>query len=190
MKDHVCLGAVTGSYGVRGEARVKSFCADPSAIGDYGPLVDDAGRSYRLTVIRPVKGGYAVRLSGVPHKEAADALRGQRLWAPRSALPPPEDDEYYHSDLIGLKVLDTGGVELGHVAAIHDHGAGDLLELRGPGLKGVLLPFTRDAVPTVDLAGRRLVIDPPAGLLPGDDPPDDGIPPVPDATAPDATSRD
>ena len=178
MKDHVCLGAVTGSYGVRGEARVKSFCAEPSAIGDYGPLTDDDGRSYRLTVVRPVKGGYAVRLSGVPHKEAADALRGQRLWAPRSALPPPEEDEYYHSDLIGLTALDTGGAELGRVAAVLDHGAGDLLELRGPGLKGgVLIPFTRAVVPTVDLSQRRLVIDPPPGLMPGDD-----------ADAPDASS--
>ncbi|MEL6587673.1 MAG: ribosome maturation factor RimM, partial [Pseudomonadota bacterium] len=66
MKDHVCLGAIMGSYGVRGEARVKSFCAEPSAIGDYGPLTDDAGHSYAVTVIRPIKGGYAVRLSGVP----------------------------------------------------------------------------------------------------------------------------
>ncbi|KIT14592.1 ribosome maturation factor RimM [Jannaschia aquimarina] len=171
MKDHVCLGAITGAYGVRGEARVKSFCAEPSAIGDYGPLTDDKGRDHRLTVIRPVKGGYAVRLSGVTSKEQADSLRGQRLWVPRAALPDPEEDEYYHSDLIGLTVLDTGGAELGRVAAVHDHGAGDLLELRGPGLKGVLVPFTRAVVPTVDLSAGRIIIDPPQGLLPGDDDP-------------------
>lgn len=171
MKDSVCLGAIMGSYGVRGEARVKSFCADPSAIGDYGPLTDDAGRSYTLTVLRPVKGGYAVRLSGVPHKEAADALRGQRLWAPRRALPELPDDEFYHSDLIGLRAVDTGGVDLGRVHAVHDHGAGDLLELRPRAGAPVLVPFTRQVVPTVDLAARRVVIDPPPGLLEdGDDP--------------------
>ncbi|UWQ22218.1 ribosome maturation factor RimM [Jannaschia sp. W003] len=170
MKDHVCLGAVMGAYGVRGEARVKSFCADPSAIGDYGPLRDEEGRTYRLTVLRPLKGGYAVRLSGVGSKEEADALRGRRLWAPRSALPPAGDDEWYHSDLIGLAVLDTGGAEIGTVAAVLDHGAGDLLEVRGPGLKGgVLIPFTQAAVPTVDIAAGRLVVDPPRGTLPGDE---------------------
>ncbi|MCK0168061.1 ribosome maturation factor RimM [Jannaschia sp. S6380] len=165
MKDHVCLGAIMGSYGVRGEARVKSFCADPSAIGDYGPLTDDQGRSYKLTVLRPIKGGYAVRLSGVPHKEAADALKGQRLWAPREALPALPDDEFYHSDLIGLSAVDTGGADLGRVHAVHDHGAGDLLELRPRGGSPVLVPFTRAVVPTVDLAAGRVIVDPPAGLF-------------------------
>ena len=174
MKDHVCLGAITGAHGVRGDARVKSFCAEPSAIGDYGPLTSDSGASYRLTVQRPIKGGYAVRLSGVTSKEAADALRGQRLWAPRAALPDPGEDEFYHSDLIGLEAVDTGGAPLGRVAAVHDHGAGDLLELRGPGHKGgILIPFTRAVVPTVDLAARRVVVDPPPGLLPGTDAPDE-----------------
>ncbi len=157
-----------GSYGVRGEARVKSFCAEPSAIGDYGPLVDDAGRSYAVTVLRAIKGGYAVRLSGVPHKEAADALRGQRLWAPRDALPALPDDEFYHSDLVGLAAFDTGGVALGTIHAVHDHGAGDLLELRPAAGASVLVPFTRAVVPTVDLAARRVVIDPPDGLVAGE----------------------
>ena len=169
MKDHVCIGAVMGSYGVRGEARVKSFCAEPSAIGDYGPLRDDAGRRYALDVVRPVKGGYAVRLSGVATKEAADALRGQRLWAPRGALPALPDDEFYHADLIGLDAVDTGGAALGRVHAVHDHGAGDLLELRAPGGPPVLVPFTRAVVPGVDLAARRIVVDPPPGLMPGDE---------------------
>ncbi|SFJ35660.1 ribosome maturation factor RimM [Jannaschia pohangensis] len=165
MKDHVCLGAVMGSYGVKGEARVKSFCADPASIGDYGALTDDTGRQYKVTVLRPIKGGYAVRMSGVPHKEAADALRGRRLWAPRTALPDLADDEYYHSDLIGLTAVDTGGVDLGRIHAVHDHGAGDLLEVRAQGGASVLVPFTRAIVPTVDLQARRVVIDPPAGLF-------------------------
>lgn len=174
MKDHVCIGAITGSYGVRGEARVKSFCADPSAIGDYGPVTRDDGTTGKLTVIRPVKGGYAVRLAGVPHKEAADALRGQRLWVARTALPALPDDEFYHSDLIGLSAVDTGGADLGRVHAVHDHGAGDLLEVRPKGGAPVLVPFTQAVVPTVDLAAKRIVIDPPRGLLPGDADDDDG----------------
>jgi 16S rRNA processing protein RimM len=170
MKDHVCLGAVMGSYGVRGEVRVKSFCAEPSAIGDYGPLTGDDGRNYAVSVTRPVKGGYAVRLSGVPTKEAADALRGTRLWAPRAALPQLPDDEFYHSDLIGLAAVDTGGAPLGRVHAVHDHGAGDLLELRPKGGAPVLVPFTRAVVPTVDLVAGRLVVDAPPGLFEEDVP--------------------
>ncbi|MEM7489742.1 MAG: ribosome maturation factor RimM [Pseudomonadota bacterium] len=173
MKDHVCLGAIMGAYGVRGEVRAKSFCAEPSAIGDYGPLTLDDGTSRKVTVLRPIKGGYAIRLSGVPHKEAADALRGQRLWAPRTALPTLPDDEFYYSDLVGLSAVDPGGADLGRVHAVHDHGAGDLLELRPKGGAPILVPFTRAVVPTVDLAARRLVVDPPPGLLEGEgeDPP-------------------
>lgn len=167
MKDHVCLGAIMGSYGVRGEARVKSFCAEPSALGDYGPVTFDNGSTAKLTVIRPVKGGYAVRLSGVPHKEAADALRGQKIWAHRDALPALPDDEFYHSDLIGLTALDTGGETLGRIHAVHDHGAGDILEVRIGG-KPILVPFTLAVVPTVDLAEGRVILDLPHGLRPGE----------------------
>ena len=167
MTDRVCVGAVTGSFGVRGEARIKSFCADPTAIGDYGPLSsEDGGRQFTLTITRPVKGGFAVRLSGVKTKEEADALRGTRLYAPRDALPALPDDEFYHADLIGLSAVDTGGEELGQVHAVLNHGAGDLLELRKRGRKGtVLVPFTLEIVPTVDLATGRIVIDPPDGLF-------------------------
>ncbi|MBO6604317.1 MULTISPECIES: ribosome maturation factor RimM [Paracoccaceae] len=170
MKDRICVGAITGSFGVKGEARVKSFCADPAAIGDYGPLSsEDGSRSFTLKITRPVKTGFAVRLSGVTSKEQADALRGTRLYAPRDALPGLPDDEFYHADLIGLTVLDTGGTDHGKVHAVHNHGAGDLLELRPKGRKGgVLVPFTRDIVPTVDLTSGRIIIDPPEGLF--DDP--------------------
>lgn len=168
MKDHICLGAIMGSYGVRGEARVKSFCADPSALGDYGPVTFDNGTTAKLTVIRPIKGGYAVRLSGVPHKEAADALKGQKIWAHRDALPTLPDDEFYHTDLIGLTAVDTGGEALGRIHAVHDHGAGDILEVRIEGAS-VLIPFTRAIVPTVDLASGRVIVDLPYGLMPGED---------------------
>lgn len=163
----VCVGVIAGSFGVRGEVRLKSFCAEPAAIADYAPLVTaDGARSFDLTLTRPVKGGFAARLSGVATKEAADALRGTRLYADRTALPALPEDEFYHADLIGLEVVDTGGKSLGHVRAVHDHGAGDLLEIHGPGLKSsVLLPFTEACVPTVDLAAGRLIADPPEGLF-------------------------
>ena len=164
-KDKVCLGAITGSYGVRGEARVKSFCADPTAIGDYGPLSDEAGtKSWTLTITRPVKEGFAIRLSGVTSKEQADALKGTRLYAPRTALPALPDDEFYYSDLIGLDVFDTGGQKIGRVNAVYDHGAGDILGIASQGGGTMLLPFTRDAVPTIDLASRRVIIDPPGSV--------------------------
>lgn len=167
MSDRVCLAAITGSYGVRGEARVKSFCAEPSALGDYGPLSDEKGsREFKVTITRPVKGGFAVRLSGVKTKEEADALKGVRLYAPRDALPALPDDEFYHADLIGLSVVDTGGADLGQVHAVMNHGAGDLLEVRQKGKSGtVLVPFTQAIVPTVDLTAGRIVVDPPEGLF-------------------------
>ncbi len=100
-------------------------------------------------------------------KEDADALRGIKLYADRSALPSLPDDEFYHADLIGLAVFDTGGKNLGRVTAVHNHGAGDLLEVSGPGLKTpALLPFTRAAVPTVDLTAGRVITDPPEGVFP------------------------
>lgn len=166
--DRVCVGAISGSFGVRGEVRLKSFCADPEAIGDYAPLFnEDSSRSFTLKITRAIKGGFAATMSGVATKEEADALKGTRLYAERDALPDLPDDEYYHADLIGLEVLDTGGRQLGHVRAVHDHGAGDLLEIHGPGMTStVLLPFTNAAVPTVDLATGRIIADPPEGLFP------------------------
>lgn len=163
----VCVGAVAGAFGVRGEVRLKSFTADPEAIAAYGAIeTEDAARTFTLTLTRPVKGGFAATLSGVVTKEAADALRGTRLYVDRARLPAPEDDEYYHADLIGIAVHDTGGALLGHVKAVLNHGAADLLELRLPeGPKTVLLPFTRAIVPTVDLSAGRIVADPPEGLF-------------------------
>ncbi|MCA8882953.1 MAG: 16S rRNA processing protein RimM [Rhodobacteraceae bacterium] len=169
--DLICVGALTGAYGVRGEVRLKSFCADPAAIEDYAPLTtEDGSQSFTLTLTGQLKNGLTGRLGGVRTKEQADALRGTRLYAPRDRLPALPDDEFYHTDLIGLTVVDTGGTELGRVAAVHNHGATDLLELRGPGLKdGVLVPFTLAIVPTVDLAAGRIVADPPEGLFPDSD---------------------
>ena len=167
MTDRVCVGAIAGAFGVRGEVRLKSFCAEAADIAAYGALsTEDGKRSFTVTLTRPVPEGFAARLTGIATKEEADALRGTRLYAPREALPNLPDDEFYHADLLGLTAMDTGGQTLGKIAAVLNHGAGDLLELRGPGLKGsVLVPFTRAVVPTVDLASGRVIIDPPEGLF-------------------------
>ena len=124
MTARVCVGAVAGSFGVRGEVRLKSFCAEPQDIATYGPLTDETGKTaWTVKLSRPVKGGFAASLSGVVTKDAADALRGTRLYAPRDALPNLPDDEFYHADLIGLEVVDTGGARIrpvpAHPAALH-----------------------------------------------------------------------
>ena len=166
-KDLVCVGAIAGSFGVKGEVRLKSFCAEPAAISIYAPLSDESGNIYDVKITRTIKNGLAARLSGVSSKEAADALKGTRLFAPRDRLPELDDDEFYHADLLGMAVLDTGGTKLGSVKAVLNHGAGDLLEVNtGQGV--VLLPFSLAVVPTVDLAGRRIVVDPPDGTFSDD----------------------
>ncbi|MBP0482382.1 ribosome maturation factor RimM [Sagittula salina] len=166
MEDQICVGTIGGAFGVHGEVRLKSFTADPEAIADYAPLTGDNGQTYEVQLTREVKQGFAARLSGVRSKEDADALRGVRLYAPRDRLPSLPDDEYYHSDLIGVAVYDTGGVELGRVKAVLNHGATDLLEIvRSGASQTVLLPFTLTCVPTVDLTAGRIVADPPEGLL-------------------------
>ncbi|WP_353473757.1 ribosome maturation factor RimM [Salipiger sp. H15] len=167
MDEMICVGVLGGAFGVHGEVRLKSYTAEPEAIADYAPLTsEDGSRSFELQITRPLKGGFAARLSGVRTKEEADALKGLQLFAPRDRLPDLPDDEYYYTDLIGLTVLDTGGAEIGKVKAVLNHGASDLLELIVPGTSGtVLLPFTRAVVPTVDLASGRIIADPPEGLL-------------------------
>jgi len=175
----VCLGAIAGAFGVAGEARLKSFCADPQAIAAYGPLAtEDGSRRFTVRITRPVKGGFAARLSGVATREEAEALKGTRLYAQRSRLPALPDDEFYHADLIGLEAVDTGGAPIGRIAAIHDHGAGDVIEIAAAGGKAVLIPFTRAVVPAVDIAAGRIVVDlpeeSPGASGPGDADEEDG----------------
>lgn len=168
----VCLGVVGSPHGVRGAVRIKSFTADPVAIADYGALEDKSGtRHFTLKVVGSAKGDGMViaKLSGIGDRDRAEALRGLRLYAPRAVLPATSDeDEFYHADLVGLAALLEDGTRLGTVIAVHDFGAGDMLEIERDSGQPVLVPFTRAAVPVVDLAGRRVVLDPPAGLF---DPP-------------------
>lgn len=168
MTDLIPVGAIAGAYGVRGEVRVKSYCAEPEDIERYSPLLSEDGQSeYALAILRPIKNGFAARIAQVATKEEADALRGTTLFAPRERLPSLPDDEFYHADLIGLDVYDTGGAHLGRVRTVQNHGADDLLELQLSGTSAtVFLPFTKVAVPTVDLAAGRIIADPPPGILP------------------------
>ena len=160
------MGVITGAHGVRGAVRVKSFTADPAAIAGYGPLEDERGeRHVALALAGTVRGMLIARIDGVDDRNAAERLKGTRLYLPRAALPPPGAEEYYHADLIGLAADLTDGTPLGRVRAVHDFGAGDSIEVEKPDGATVLVPFTEAAVPVVDIAGGRLVIDPPAGLF-------------------------
>ncbi len=171
MSDRVIVGAIGGAFGVQGEVRLKSYCADPQAIADYAPLYSEDGRAFAQIVLTgQLKNGFTARIDGVVTKEDADALRNTNLYAERAVMPSLPDDEYYYADLIGLTVVDTGGATLGTVKNVMDHGAGDLLEITTPGqAETVLLPFTQAAVPTVDLTAKRIVADPPDGLFASDD---------------------
>ena len=165
MDPMVCVGAIAGALGVRGEARIKSFCSVPEAIAGYGPLSSEDGRSFTLRITRPVKEGFAARLSGVETREQAEALRGTRLYAPRDRLPALPDDEFYHADLEGLVALRADGARLGTVRSLDNFGAGDLIEIEVDDGRTLTLPFDRHTVPVVDLAQGRLVVEPPAELL-------------------------
>ena len=168
----VCLGVVGAPHGVRGLVRIKSFTGEPAAIAGYGTLDDESGaRHFTVKVIGPAKGDGMIvaKLSGIADRDRAEALRGLRLYAPRAALPATDsEDEFYHADLVGLAALLADGTRLGTVTAVHDFGAGDVLEIARDAGQSVLVPFTRAAVPVVDLAAGRVVLDPPAGLV---DPP-------------------
>ena len=163
-RDRVCVGAIAGAFGVRGEAKIKSFTDDPAAIATYGPLeTEDRARRFDVKVTRTVKGGFAARLSGVATREEAEGLKGTRLYVDRSVLPAPDEDEFYYADLLGLRVEDEGGALLGKVKAVQEFGAGDMIEyLPDTGGESVLLLFTREIVPVVDVPGGRIVVIPPA----------------------------
>lgn len=166
----VCLGVIAGVHGVRGVVRIKSFTADPAAVGAYGPLEDKAGgRRFTVHVTGQAKGVVLARIEGVDDRDAAEALKGCELWVGRDALPEPEDgEEFYHADLIGLAAEDREGRAVGTVMAVHTFGETDVLEVApATGGETLMIPFTGAAVPEVDVAGGRLVVDPPEAIEAG-----------------------
>ena len=167
MSELICVGSISGAFGVRGELRVKSFCANSSDLAQYTPLLtEDGEQSFELSLIGEIKNGFSARIVGIDTKEEADALRGVSLFPRREDLPELPVDEYYYSDLIGFEVADTGGLFIGTVKTVVNHGADDLLEISIPGASDTaLVPFTKIFVPTVDMNAKKIVIDPPEGLL-------------------------
>lgn len=172
----VCVGQFAGSHGVRGLVKLRSFTGDPAAIIGYGPLVDERGeRRFAVTLQGMIKDQFLVRVEGISTREQAQALNGLKLHVDRRVMPEPEDeDEFYHADLIGLRLELGDGTRFGTVRAVHDFGAGDLLEISTVSGNVEMLPFTRACVPVVDVRNGRLVIDLPNVIEARGDVGDDG----------------
>jgi 16S rRNA processing protein RimM len=168
-RESVVVAVIGAAHGIKGDVRVKPFTGEPMAIRGYGPLQAPDGRRFEIEAARPAAGSspdmLVVRFKGIASREAAEALTGIELSVPRAQLPEPDEDEFYHADLIGLAAVTEAGETLGTVVAVQNFGAGDLLEIAPAGGASLFLPFTRAAVPVIDLAGGRVIVDPPAGLL-------------------------
>jgi 16S rRNA processing protein RimM len=156
----VCVARIGAAHGVRGAVKLWTFTEDPLAVQRYGPLMTkDGTRQFEVTHVREAKDHLVATLKGVATRDEAQRLNGLELYVPREKLPDTDDDEYYHADLIGLAAVTTADQPLGHVVAIHNFGAGDIIEIAPPKGATLLLPFTNAVVPTVDLAGGRVVIE-------------------------------
>ena len=169
-KGRILLGVVAAPHGVRGLVRIRSFTEDPMAIATYGPLSDETGRKmYRVEALSAVKGAVLARIEGVADRTAAEALRGLPLYVERSALPATAEREWYEADLIGLSAVGRDGRDWGKVLAFHDFGAGLTMEISGgeASRSSLMLPFTDEAVPEIDVDGGKVLVDPPAGVLSG-----------------------
>ena len=164
--DRVLLGEVGAAQGLKGEVRLRSYTQDPEAIAHYGALEDEQGRAIEIERVRVTPKALVARIKGVTTREGAEALTLTKLYIERARLPEREEDEWYHLDLIGLAAVARDGVEIGSVVAVHNFGAGDLIEVQlAAGGATVLVPFTRDSVPEVDVEGGRLTLVPPEGLF-------------------------
>jgi 16S rRNA processing protein RimM len=170
-RNPVLMAVIGAPHGIKGEVRVKSFTGDPLALAEYGPLFAADGRSFAITDIRPAKEVVVVRFDGVLDRGAAEALNGTELFVDRSRLPDDVDeDEFYHADLVGLSVRDDQDNTIGTVKAVQNFGGGDILVIALEGRGEAMIPFTRAAVPVVDIAARALKIDPvAAGLADNED---------------------
>lgn len=159
MAREILLAAIIGAQGLKGAVKVKLFTEAPQALSSYGPLRDAQGRKYEITAFRSGKPGEAViSFSSVADRNTAEALRGTELFVDRAVLPATAEEEFYHADLIGLEAQDSEGRMLGKVAAVHNYGAGDVIEIARPDGDSVLLAFTRETVPTIDIPGGRIVV--------------------------------
>lgn len=164
MSDQLLLVAqVGGAHGVRGELKITTYTADPMAVAEYKNLLrQDGSPGLMIVSARPAKGGVVARVKGCDDRNAAEALRGLKLFIARDVLPEPEEDEFYLADLIGLAVETAAGEPLGKVKDVRDFGAGDLLEIQPRAGQSWWLPFTREAVPEVRLAEGKVIAAPPA----------------------------
>ena len=171
MAAPICVARIGAAHGVRGAVKLWTFTQDPFAVKAYGPLTTkDGAREFEVTQAREAKDHLVATLKGVTTREEAERLNGLELYVARETLPATDEDEYYHADLIGLAAMTTADAPLGRVVAIHNFGAGDIIEIAPPHGATILLPFTNAVVPTVDVAGGRVVIELPAEID-GDDPP-------------------
>jgi 16S rRNA processing protein RimM len=170
MPAQVCVARIGAAHGVRGAVKLWTFTEDPFAVKRYGPLVTkDGTRQFEVMHAREAKGHLVATLKGIATREDAERLNGLELYIAREKLPATDDDEYYHADLIGLSAVTPANEALGRVIAIHNFGAGDIIEIAPPHGPTMLLPFTNAVVPSVDLAGGRVVIELPVEIE-GDDP--------------------
>jgi len=166
----ICVAKIGAAHGVRGEVRLWPFTEDPMAVIDYGPLsTKDGARQFEVARARAAKDHLVASLKGVTNRDEAERLNGIELYISRDALPDTDEGEYYHADLIGLAALDSQGAAIGTVTAIHNFGAGDIIEIAPKSGPSLLLPFTNAVVPTVDLAAGHVVVDLPQEIE-GDSP--------------------
>jgi 16S rRNA processing protein RimM len=172
MAAPICVARIGAAHGVRGAVKLWTFTEDPLAVKRYGPLATkDGARSFEVTHAREAKGHLVATLKGIATREEAERLNGLELYIARDRLPATDADEYYHADLIGLAAVNAADEPIGRVIAIHNFGAGDIIEIAPPHGATMLLPFTNAVVPTVDLANDRVVIELPAEVE-GDKPTD------------------
>ena len=158
--DLILVAQVSSAVGLQGEFKLLSFMDDPFSVLEYSPLLDDKGQpALVVTKAREHKGGLVVRAEGVPDRTAADKIMGLKLFVDRAELPEPDEDEYYITDLIGMKIVDTAGVEVGKVANVDNFGAGDLLDIRPLEGASFYVLFSLENVPEVRLAERTIVVD-------------------------------
>jgi len=161
QKEWVCVAAVAAAHGISGAFKLKSFTERPEDVAAYGPVFDRDGRClFTLDIIASAKGGVIVKADGIGDRNAAEDLRGTELFIPRTALPEPDDDEFYYSDLEGLSVFDADGVRFGVVKRVVNHGAGDLIEITDNRGRLQILPFDKATVPVIDLENRRVKVTP------------------------------